>query len=187
MAARYHSVSIALHWLIALALLFMFASGLFMVNVDMSKADQYKLFQIHKSAGVLVLLSIALRLIVRWITSQPRLPDAMTHQEKRLAKWGHWALYAAMIVMPLSGWLMVSASPFGLPTIVFDWFEWPHIPGVERNKTIESIAREIHWYTGLTFLSLMILHIAAVIKHRVKDNLNLLPRMWWRTHIKEKP
>lgn len=174
---RYHSLAILLHWSIALALLFMFVSGLYMVNVDISKADQYKLFQIHKGAGVLLLFAIVLRFLVRWLTLQPALPESLSETEKRLSKTGHAGLYLAMLAMPLSGWLMVSASPFGLPTIVFDWFQWPHIPGVARNKVVESMARNIHWYTALSFILLIAIHVFAVIKHQVKDNINLLPRI----------
>lgn len=177
---RYNSVAIILHWLIALALLFMFVSGLYMVNADLNKADQYQLFQVHKGAGVLVLLSVLLRVFVRLTTRQPESPAELSRQDKKLAKLGHIALYIAMLTMPLSGWLMVSASPFGLPTIVFDWFQWPHLPWVERNKMIESLARNVHWYTALVFLSLMAVHIGAVFKHQMKDNIKLLPRMWWK-------
>lgn len=179
MPKQYHSVAIILHWLIAIALVFMFVSGLYMVNADIGKADQYKLYQVHKGAGVLLLVSIGVRIAVRLVTRQPRLPDRLTRTDKRLAKSGHIALYGAMIVMPLSGWLMVSASPFGLPTIVFDWFQWPHVPGVERNKLVESLSRNIHWYTGLMFLSLIAVHIGAVFKHSIIDHIKLLPRMWW--------
>lgn len=177
---RYHSISIILHWLIAIAVVFMFTSGLYMVNADISKAQQYNLFQIHKGAGVLVLLSVTMRVLMRLFLKAPALPDKLNSTEKRYALGGHVALYIGMICMPLSGWLMVSASPFGLPTIVFDMFEWPHIPGVSRNKSVETLARNVHWYLGLSFLLMLVIHIAAVIKHKRKDNINLLNRMWWR-------
>lgn len=177
---RYHSLSIALHWLVAVGLLFMLISGLVMVNVEMPKADQYKLFQIHKAAGVVMLWSILLRIIVRFATKQPPLPEIMSGHEQRLAKLGHIALYAALILMPLSGWLMVSASPFGLPTFVFvEWIRWPHIPYVERNKVIESVARNIHWITAICLGLLIIGHVSAVILHRKKQGIELIQRMWW--------
>jgi cytochrome b561 len=177
---RYHSLSIVLHWLIALGLLFMLSSGIYMVNFEMSKADQYKLFQIHKAAGLIMLWAITLRLLTRWLTQQPALPDALSTTEKTLAKIGHVALYTALVAMPLSGWLMVSASPFGLPTFVFvDWIKWPHIPFVERNKTIETIARNTHWIVASTLVILAIGHIGAVIKHHKKQGISLIKRMWW--------
>ncbi|MDM7859903.1 cytochrome b [Alteromonas sp. ASW11-36] len=176
---RYHSIAIVLHWVIALALLFMFASGLYMVNVDISKAEQFRWFQIHKSAGVLMLWAIVLRLIVRWFSKQPSLPIEIPQNEHKQALWGHRLLYVALILMPLTGWMMVSASSFGLPTIVFDWFKWPHIPGVRGNETVESLARLSHWYIALAFMVFISIHIAAVVKHKYRDKVNLLPRMWW--------
>ena len=82
--------------------------------------------------------------------------------------------------MPLSGWLMVSASPFGLPTFVFvDWINWPHIPGVARNKSIETLANNVHWITAALLGTLIAGHISAVVWHNKKHNINLISRMWW--------
>ncbi len=127
-----------------------------------------------------MLWAIALRLLTRWLTHQPPLPSELSVKEQKLAKLGHLALYIGLCVMPLSGWLMVSASPFGLPTFVFvDWIKWPHIPFVERNKTIESLARNTHWIVASGLLLIIIGHIAAVIMHKKKQNIQLLKRMWW--------
>jgi cytochrome b561 len=177
---RYNSFSIVLHWCIALALLFMFASGLYMVNADISKADQYRLFQIHKASGVLVLWALILRIGTRILTKAPALPDSLNQQQVFKAKLGHLFLYAALVTMPLSGWLMVSASPFGLPTFVFfDWIKWPHIPGVARNKTIEVLANNVHWITATILATSIVGHISAVVWHKKTHNINLISRMWW--------
>lgn len=177
---RYHTLSILLHWTIVLGLLFMFVSGLYMVYADISKADQYKLFQVHKAAGVVMLWGILLRVCVRLFTKAPPLPAELNQVEAKRAKLGHIGLYCALMLMPLSGWLMVSASPFGLPTFVFvDWIKWPHIPGVARNKTIESIANYTHWITAITLALLILGHIAAVLWHKRAHKVNLLNRMWW--------
>lgn len=179
--SRYHGAAIALHWLMALALLFMFASGLYMVNADISKAQQYQWFQWHKSAGVLVLWAVTLRLLLRWRLKAPPLPDGFSAAEQHAAHWGHRALYAAMLLMPITGWLMVSASAFGLPTIVFGWFEWPHIPWVSRDKTIETLARTSHEWIAFAFIALIAVHAAAVWKHH-RDGIALLSRMRWRKY-----
>ena len=177
---RYHSLSIVLHWSMALALLFMFASGLYMVNADISKAEQYQLFQIHKASGVVVLWALMLRVAVRVFTHAPALPEILNQQQVFKAKLGHVFLYVALLTMPLSGWLMVSASPFGLPTFVFvDWIEWPHIPGVARNKTIETLANNVHWITATLLATLIVGHVSAVVWHQKKHNVNLIKRMWW--------
>lgn len=177
---RYHSMSIVLHWTMALALLFMFASGLYMLNADISKAEQYRLFQIHKASGVVVLWALILRIMVRVFTPAPALPDKLNPQQIKQAKLGHIALYIALVTMPLSGWLMVSASPFGLPTFVFvDWIKWPHIPGVARNKAIETLANNVHWITAIFLGTFILGHISAVIWHYKKHQVNLINRIWW--------
>lgn len=177
---RYHSVIIVLHWAVAAGLIFMFASGLYMVNADITKAEQYKLFQIHKASGVVVLWAVVLRIVMRIFTHAPAFPRVLNKAQIAQAKMGHITLYVALITMPLSGWLMVSASPFGLPTFVFvDWIKWPHIPGVARNKAIENLANNIHWLTAIGFFSLVIGHISAVIWHKKRHNITLLSRIWW--------
>ena len=177
---HYHSLSRVLHWAMALALLFMFASGLYMVNAEISKAEQYQLFQLHKAAGVVVLWALILRVAVRVFTNAPALPNKLNQKQVTQAKFGHIVLYIALVTMPLSGWLMVSASPFGLPTFVFvDWIKWPHIPGVARNKVVESVANNIHWITALVLGTLIIGHVSAVIWHHKKHKVNLISRMWW--------
>lgn len=180
---RYHSLSIMLHWAVVLGLILMFASGLYMVNADISKADQYKLFQLHKSAGVVILWVLFIRIWVRIFTTAPDLPNSLSNADKKKAQVGHLLLYVALIIMPLSGWLMVSASPFGLPTFVFvDWIKWPHIPGVARNKTFETIANNTHWITAAVLFMLIVGHISAVIWHKKAHGLNLLNRMLWSKH-----
>ncbi len=183
---RYNNFAIFLHWLMALGLLLMLASGVMMVYAPLEQFLQFQLYQWHKAGGVLLLLALGIRLVWRLISRVPPLPSQLAAWEQYAAKLGHWGLYAAMLAMPLSGWLMVSSSVYGLPTMVFGWFEWPHIPGVAGYTTLHNVARSAHFYLALIFGGLILLHIAAVIKHKRMDGINLLQRMWW-TQTKEKP
>ena len=176
---RYNSLTIILHWLMALAFLVMLASGVVMEYFDIDKGLKYQLFQWHKGGGVLLLLAFFLRLAMRIFARTPPLPETMKALEKKLAKIGHWGLYVMMFLMPLSGWLMVSSSPYGLPTIVFNMFEWPHVPGVADNGVVHDGAKLAHLILAIIFAALIAGHIAAVIKHAISDKENLLKRMWW--------
>jgi cytochrome b561 len=85
-----------------------------------------------------------------------------------------------MIAMPLTGWAMVSASPLGLPTIVFGAFEWPHIVWLETatdKATLEAQLKQVHATAGLVMLGLIGLHVAAALKHQFVDRDGLLSRM----------
>ncbi|MBI1363756.1 MAG: cytochrome b [Proteobacteria bacterium] len=176
---RYHAAVVTLHWVMAAAFLLMLASGLGMVHYPMAKSLQFNMYQWHKSLGVLLLIAAGLRLALRLLTAIPPLPDDMPRVEKKAAKVGHLALYLWMLALPLSGWLMVSSSPYGLPTIVFGWFEWPHIGWVIQNEAVNKFSREGHQVLAYLFMALIAGHIAAVIKHAWVERHNLLPRIWF--------
>ena len=178
MKTRYSIAAIILHWVMAIAIILMLASGLSLENWEtMPKNLKFSLIQWHKSLGVLLLMAVALRLMLRIFIQPPALPDILKARDKLLAKAGHWALYAAMVIMPVSGWVMVSSSSYGLPTIVFGLFEWPHIPDLTGNKAVRGLSGEIHEIAAMALIGLIVLHIAAVIKHRLVEHVNLLPRM----------
>ncbi len=174
---RYHPASIILHWVMAAAFFAMIGTGLVMEYITLNPADKFALYQWHKSLGVVLLLAVLWRMIIRWVTPQPPLPSTLPHKEVKLAKLGHMALYGFMLAMPLTGWLMVSTSVYGLPTIVFGLFEWPHIPNVSGDEILHSLSKNAHTYIAYGFIVVILGHIAAVVKHRLHDGLNLLPRM----------
>jgi cytochrome b561 len=177
---RFHSLAITLHWLMAIGFIIMAASGWYMVNGGLSKAAQFDLYQLHKAGGVIMLWAIILRLIARLSTRQPALPKVIPERQRTIAKWGHWGLYTGLVIIPVAGWFMVSSSPYGLPTFVFvDWIKWPHIPGLAGDKSIQSVAKTIHWYAVLCMLLLLAMHIGAVGLHKIKHKTWLVKRMWW--------
>lgn len=174
---RYNNVAIALHWIMAIAFFLMLASGLAVEYLDMAKKLKFSMIQWHKSLGVLLLAAFVIRLGWRLFHKPPVLPASIKGLEALAAKAGHIALYLCMLAVPLTGWAMVSSSSYGLPTIVFGWFTWPHIPGIAGNDAVNGAAKTAHWLLAWAFLICIGGHIAAVIKHAVIDKENLLPRM----------
>lgn len=148
-----------------------------MTRLELDPLFQFNLIQWHKGAGILLLGAIALRVAVRLFSETPPLPSQLPRRERSFAKMGHAGLYALMVFMVLSGWAMVSASTLGLPTIVFGLFEWPHMPGVYPSETLESLLAEVHFFSAVTFASVIAIHIAAVIKHAQVEKIRLLERM----------
>lgn len=187
---RYNSVAIILHWVMAVGFFMMLGSGITMTYFEISKSLQFNMYQWHKSGGVLLLLAFGLRILWRVISGFrkqiPDLPRSLPKTERKAAKLGHWGLYAIMLAMPISGWIMVSASVYGLPTIVFGWFQWPHIPDFQGNAKIENLARDAHFYIAIFFGLMLATHIGAVVKHAVADKENLMTRIWWSRKSKIK-
>ena len=182
---RYSMVAIILHWVIAALLLFNLWLGLTMVGQH--GLAKFNNFQLHKSIGVTILLLSVIRL--GWRLANPPPPEApgMAHWEKTASSAVHWAFYIVMIGMPLTGWLSVSASPSGLPTLLYhvDGFAgipWPHLPiapdlPLEKKKAVESAADAVHVYLSFSAYVLITLHILGALKHQFFDPNPVLPRM----------
>jgi cytochrome b561 len=177
--ARYDRIARFLHWLIALAIICMLAAGWIMVRLPNGDA-KFNIIQLHKSVGITILLLALFRLGWRLWHKPPALPRAMPGWEKFAATGTHWLLYALMIGMPLLGWIMVSASPLGLPTILYGVIPWPHLPvlpDLPDKGHISHIAGKLHNFFAWVLAILVAGHIAAAWKHHLFNRDDVLTRM----------
>jgi len=173
---RYDPVAVTLHWLIALAIIAMIPLGFFMGDLPIS--IRFDAYAFHKSLGLTVLALSIFRLIWRFMNPPPALPDGMKPIEKRLAHAAHWLLYCLMVAMPLTGWLMVSASK-KYPTVFFWMGEVPFIPmpaGIDGKATAEWF-EEIHELLAIGAIALISLHLFAALKHHFIYKDTTLTRM----------
>jgi cytochrome b561 len=163
---RYHAGAIILHWLVALLLLGNIALGLMLDSFE--GGDKFSAYQYHKSIGITVLLLGILRLIWRFTHRPPPFPDHMPAWEKIVAHATHWLFYALIIGIPFTGWLIVSASPMNLPTMLWGVIPWPHLPffdGMENRREIQKSIGEIHEWLAFGTLGLWVLHVGAALRH----------------------
>lgn len=182
MAVRaYSGVSVALHWIIAVLIIGNLAGGLLMERL-LDSADPatrqlgFQVIQLHKSSGLTILVLSALRLLIRLVEGFPPLPAHMTGTERALARITHWGFYGLMLGIPLAGWVMVSASPLGLPTLWFGLFEWPHLP-TGTDKALSGAAGAVHELLAFGAIALLALHVAGALKHQFLDRDEVLARM----------
>ncbi|ASP32522.1 cytochrome b [Labrenzia sp. VG12] len=176
----YGRVAILFHWVMALMIAGMLAFGLYMTSLPSDDPELFTLYQLHKSIGFVVLALAALRLTWRLANPSPRLPDGMHPLERLGAHLGHIGLYALLFAMPLTGWLMASASPWGIPTIVFNVLPVPHLPVPEVLGTqaeAESFFKLLHAYGAYLLIALIFVHIAAAFKHHLIARDDTLKRM----------
>jgi cytochrome b561 len=177
MQMRYHPFSVFWHWLMALVIVLMLASGWAMTSDFLAKPLRFSLYQWHKTFGVLLLFLWACRIFTRIMYPPPPMPLSFRLWEKRLAQTGTIAFYLLMLIVPLSGWLMVSLSPLGYPTLLFGIWEWPMVPGILPDAQIHGTVEEGHALVAYSLLAVMLLHLGAVAKHHLIDKMPLLPRM----------
>jgi cytochrome b561 len=177
-SVSYSSVAKFLHWLMALGIIFMLALGWCLGLFEGSA--KFAAIQLHKSIGITILLLSFMRLGWRLLYTPPPLPVTMPKWEQCAAHFGHFLLYAAMIGMPLSGWIMVSASRRNIPTILYGLIPWPSFPGVadSPNKAmIDGITDNIHYYLAFIFAALIVGHAAAAWRHHLFVRDDVLLRM----------
>ena len=170
--SKYPLLSRVLHWLMAAAIIFMLGAGLYMTRQTYSPFI-ISLYGVHKSVGFLILVALALRLSWRWKSALPPEAPAPKWQQKA-ARCTHYALYALMFMMPLSGWAMSSA--LGFPVNVFGWFMLPDI--APANNALGHLLKEIHEYSAYALIALSALHVLAALYHQFKLKDGLLRRMW---------
>ncbi len=174
--ARYHPVSMALHWILALALASIFAVGLYMADLPFSP-QRLKLYNWHKWAGVFILLLSVVRLATRLVKRPPALPvaiaSAMPGWQTRAYHATHGMLYALFFAVPLLGWAYSSAA--GFPIVLLGVLPLPDL--VEANKTLAETIKPWHAYSAYALAGIAALHVAAALKHHVVDRDGLLLRM----------
>jgi len=170
--AVYSPALIALHWLTAATFVAIFATV--EAHGYWPKGDPTRVFlmDMHKSLGLTILLLVLVRMFVRSRTIAPRITPPLATWQIASAHIVHTTLYAAMLSMPLLGWLMSDAA--GRPVPFFAW-ELPAIIG--ENKDLGRTLRSIHEFIGSALYWVIGLHaFAALANHYVLRN-NTLPRM----------
>lgn len=172
---RWGQVSIALHWLTALLVIGLAVVGLVMTELPNS-ALKVQVYALHKSVGLTVLALAALRLLWRLVAGAPDEIPAPRLQ-RLAAKAVHWALYALLFTLPLSGWLFNSAAGFPLK-----WFGVLALPKLFTgyNPELKQLAHELH-ETGFYLLALLLLaHAGAALYHHYLKKDDTLNRMTGR-------
>ncbi len=167
------TLSIAIHWLSALAIFGLFGLGLWMTELSYYDAWYQKGPDLHRSIGVLLFLLTVIRLCWRLLAGRPReLPE---HQEweRFLARLVHALLYLLLFAVMLSGYLISTAD--GRAVQVFDWFEVAAtLQGIEGQ---EDIAGVVHLTLATILIGLALMHGVAALKHHFIDRDRTLKRM----------
>jgi cytochrome b561 len=172
MNARYTPAAIALHWIVAFAIIANLALGVYTVDLPLSPR-KLQLFSYHKWIGVTVLMLAAVRLLWRLGHPPPALPEGMPPWEKRAANASHVVLYALFFAAPLTGWLFSSAS--GFQTVYLGLLPIPDL--LPKDKALADALRLAHKSINFTMAALIVVHALAGLKHHFVDRDDVLRRM----------
>ncbi|PHS41965.1 MAG: cytochrome B [Robiginitomaculum sp.] len=164
-----------LHWAIAALIVFMLAGGFLMQFVP---EDNFSLtvtvYNWHKTFGLLVLVLSVARLVWRLTHKPPPLDASIKAWEAWLSKLVHVVFYVFMIGMPLIGWAIISTSRF--PSKLFNAVPLAKLPILrdftgDVRENINGLFGDIHKVFAFIAIALIVLHIAAAVKHHREDGV----------------
>jgi cytochrome b561 len=170
--SRYGAVARLFHWLLALMIVLALVLGWYMTGLPFSPA-RVKLFNWHKWLGTTILLGSALRLLWRLWRPAPPLPVSMKKWERMLAHSSHALMYLMFFAVPLIGWARSNAA--GFPIVYLGLVPLPDLVG--KDVALVQSLKPAHAVAAYALAVLVLLHLAAAVKHAVIDRDEVLSRM----------
>jgi len=175
---RYTRTAIALHWIVGLAVLGMIGLGIWMINLPKGVGPfRAEMFNLHKSIGMTVGLLVFARITWRLTHPVPPLPAAMPSWQVLASHFTHYALYACIVIQPVTGLLGSLTSPFPVKyfgyTLPFGSWD---IPAAKQFLSV------VHLANASVLTLLILVHIGAVLHHLLIARDGVFQRMWFGAH-----
>ena len=172
--SRWGAISQSLHWIVVTLIITQFILAEIAEDLP-TGLQKLVVLSRHKSIGILILALAVTRLVWRWISAAPQ-PVRQSRLQAMAAAAAHCALYALLLLTPLTGWLMSSAR--GYTVSFFSLFELPNF--VARGETLFNVFKEAHELMAQGILWLAVLHALSALAHHfvLKDDVmrRMLPR-----------
>jgi cytochrome b561 len=160
-STRYTYIAIALHWLLAIGLIYQLGLGMWMEDIPKTPPGlRAEWFNWHKSIGIVLGLVIVLRGIWRLTHRPPALPDSMPAWQIWAANTSHALLYICMVTMPVSGFL---GSSFTAYPIKFFGTPLPRL--WDASADLKELFGVLHTGCSYVFMTLIAIHIFAALLH----------------------
>ncbi len=172
-SAGYGLIAILIHWLSALLILFLFGLGIYMTGLGYYDDWYHKGPALHISLGLILLLLVLVRLVWRLLN-----PTPLALGEKPLqllaARLVKWALYLAIFVVIITGYLITTAE--GKPASLFDWVHFPSLTKLSASQV--DLVGELHEYFAWGIIGLVVLHAGGALFHHFVMRDRTLVRMF---------
>jgi len=172
-SSRYTHMAIALHWLLAVGLIYQLWLGVWMEDIPKTPPGlRAEWFNWHKSIGMVLGLLIVLRGLWRLTHRPPALPDTLPVWQTWAANASHSLLYLCMVCMPVSGFL---GSSFTAYPIKFFGTPLPRL--WEASADLKEVFGALHTACSYVFMLTIAMHVLAALLHMVRRD-GIAKRMW---------
>ena len=166
---EYGLISKVLHWLSAILLLVQIPLGFYLVDLDFGE-QRINIENIHVIIGLSIFYIIILRLVNKILNPTPKLNPSIFKGQVFLAKMNHILLYLAILSITVSG---ILKKLFNGETLIIFFKEIQ----IKDNFELADQFYNIHILSNYTILVLIVIHLMAVIVHRLFFKDNLLKKM----------
>jgi cytochrome b561 len=168
-ATRYNSVARGFHAVLAVLIIGNLLGGLLHDFLP----DDWNVIPLHKSMGLLILILSIGRILWRFTWKTPAYRPPLKPLDAKLAKAVHVTFYGLILIMPLSGWIFSSAGKYGAA-----FFGIPVTLPVAKDSALAGLSHESHEILGYAMAALVVLHVAAALRHHYMLKDGVLRRMW---------
>jgi cytochrome b561 len=169
---RYGWLTISLHWLMLLLIVAAYATMEFKSIFPKGTAGRDAMAAWHYALGLLVFVLVWLRLVARFVSSDPAIEPPLPAWQERLRAIMHAALYVLMIGIPLLGWLALNAKGTPLALLGYDL---PILIG--KSQAAAKALKDVHEIVARAGYLLIGLHVAAALFHHYGRRDNTMRRM----------
>ena len=170
--SRYGTLTIGIHWLMLLLFIAIYATINLREIYEKGSDPREALKAWHFMLGLLAFALVWLRIAARFSGPTPVITPEPAKIQMLSAKLLHLTLYALMIGMPLTGWLLLSTAGKAIP---FFGFELPALIG--EDKDLSKQIKELHEFVGTMGYYLIGLHVIAALYHHYIKRDDTLTRI----------
>lgn len=176
-ASGYGTLTKLLHWTIVILFSLQYLGGHIMTyigfNASFAGIGTNTYYDWHKSLG-LVALAVAIgRIINRQMGSLPPWAPSLSPREQKFIHRNEQWFYAAMLIMPITGWLYVMWGNYGVN--LFGVWEMPR--PLTKDTGLRDVAKWAHIVSAWVLLAAMLAHIGLVLRHQLIKKADMLRRM----------
>jgi len=181
---RYTYLEITFHWTMAALIVLQLGWGWWMQRVP-AGYEMFGAYLRHSDIGFAILLLALIRYLWRVITPKPPYTEEVEEApgwQHIAARVTHLSFYGLMIGLPISGWILVSATAADVPIVMFGVVPIPPLPWIadlspERAVQVEEAFEAVHGLLVWGLVVLIVLHGGAALKHHFIDRDPVLTRM----------
>lgn len=157
-------VTRVIHWGMMLLIIGQLALGFRIADMEPGLATLW-LYGLHKTIGFGILALVLIR--IAWhLVSPPPVPLGPRNGLFWAARAAHWAIYALIIAIPLTGWAGSSAT--GIDVMIAE--RWTVPPLVDASPEAEALWFRLHDILTKLLMALITLHMLGAFKREMEGD-----------------